>query len=343
MSKTPTLRVTRRAAGLIGAGLLVALTGCNLLPFVSNEERIQISYIRSFKKGLSPTDNKPLGILLREVGKLAGYNLPTKYGVDLAPYLGPLPYFEPLTPTVQSRPISNSQGELTQVADQGGQLLVSFVTTPGSGGSQQSYTYTATIERTPTGTTGKYAVQTTGSNWNAPAGGGGTNTLGLGRAPQVLSSTAFQGQLALPQSAGQASLRVDLGFEQGGGTTPVPRTASVNLVLLNNLTANLSGSYGSMQAARLNGIVAVKGDKAAENYQADITASAGNIQAILISEQRGLRIELNYEDGVLSGVAKATDGRQAELAKFVQEAGKSPEVHYADGTKETWNFTIPSS
>lgn len=344
MSIAPSLRLKRRATGLIGAGLLVLMTGCNLLPFVSNDERIQISYIRSFKKGLSPTDNKSFGVLLREVGKLAGYDLPTKYGVELSAYLSPFPSFEPLVPTVQTRPISNSTGELTQIADPGGQLVVSFVTAQGTGGSQQSYTYTATIERTPTGTTGKYAVQTTGSNWTSPAGGSGTNTLGLGRAPQVLTSTAFQGQLALPQPGGAASLRVDLGFEQGGGQVPVPRTASVNFVLQSGLSANLSGSYGSLQAARLNGTVTVKGDKPTpDTYQADISASNGNAQITLISEQRKIRLELNYEDGLLSGVAKATDGRQAELAKFVQEAGKAPEIQYADGTKESWNFTLPAS
>lgn len=333
-----------RAAGLIGAGLLVLGTGCNLMPFVSNDERIQMSYVRSFKKGLSPTDNKSFGILLREVGKLAGYNLPTKYGVNLATYLSPFPSFEALPPTVQSRPVSNSTGELTQISDPGGQLLVSYVTTPGSGGAQQAYTYTAKIERTPTGTMGKYAVQTTGSNWTAPAGGAGTNTLGLGRAPQVLTSTAFQGELTLPQSAGQASLRVDLGFDQGsGGSTPVPRTASVNFVMQSGLTANVSGSFGSLQNTRLNGTVTVKGDKTPETYQADIQAASGNLEIALINDQRKLRIDLKYEDGLLSGVAKATDGRQAELAKIVQEAGKSPEIQFADGTKETWNFTLPAS
>lgn len=345
MSIAPSLRLKRRATGLIGAGLLVFMTGCNLLPFVSNDERIQISYIRSFKKGLSPTDNKSFGILLREVGKLAGYSMPTKYGIDIAPYLGPFPSVEPISPTVSVLSSGdNATRELKQIYDQGGQVQITFTTEIGAPSSQQAYTYKMVIARTPTGTTGQVAVQTVGSNWTAPPGGSSTWVLGQGKAPQVPSALAFQGQLVLPQGAGNASLRVDLGFEQGGGQAPVPRTASVNFVLQSGLSANLSGSYGSLQAARLNGTVTVKGDKPTpDTYQADISASNGNAQITLISEQRKIRLELNYEDGLLSGVAKATDGRQAELAKFVQEAGKAPEIQYADGTKESWNFTLPAS
>lgn len=340
MSKAPTLRFGRRATGLIGAGLLVFVSGCNLLPFVSNDERIQISYIRSFKKGLSPTDNKAFGIMLREVGKLLGYNLPTRYGLSVTPYLAPFPSVDPIMPTatIQSSG-DNSTRELKQIYDSANQLSISFNAAPDS--TQQTYTYTATIDRTPTGMTGKYAVQTSGTNW-LPAQSTGGWVLGLNKAPKVANAMALQAQLALPQSAGTATMRVDLGFDQGSGATPVPGNASLTFQLQNNLAANLSGRYGSLDAANLNGTVTVKGDKSTDTYQADIRASAGDVDMVLISDQRKLRIELHYLQGLLSGVAKATDGRQAELAKFVQEAGKAPEIQYADGTKDTWSFIIPN-
>lgn len=343
MSKAPTLRLMSRATGLIGASLLVLVTGCNLLPFVSNDERIQISYVRSFKKGLSPNDNKAFGIMLREVGKLLGYNLPTKYGLSVTPYLAPFPSVDPIRPTVSVQAIPDpSTRELRQIKDTGGQVLIDVSAKDGTSSTPQSMTYTMLVSRTPTATTGQIAVQTVGSSWRGPTGVTSSYVLGQDKYPQVPSSMALQAQLALPQGAGGASMRVDLGFDQGGGTMPVPRDASVTFTLQNNLSVNLSGSYGSLDAALLNGTVSVKGDKGTDTYQADIRCSSGNVQAVLISDARKLRLELNYEDGLLSGVAKATDGRQAELAKFVQEAGKAPEIQYADGTRETWNFTLPN-
>jgi len=340
VSKAPTLRFGRRAAGLIGAGLLVFVSGCNLLPFVSNDERIQIGYIRSFKKGLSPTDNKAFGVMLREVGKLLGYNLPTRYGLSVTPYLAPFPGVEPLTPTITAQPVPDpSSRELLRIADQGNQLSIAYNSSFDS--AKQAYTYTATIERTPTGMTGKYAVQTSGSNWRRQQDSA-NYVLGQYMVPSVVNSMALQAQLSLPQSAGLATMQVSLGFDQGSGTTPVPGNASITFQLQNNLAANLSGRYGSLDAAILNGTVTVKGDKSNDTYQADVKANGGNADVVLISDQRKLRIDLKFENGLLSGVAKATDGRQAELAKFVQEAGKAPEIQYADGTKETWNFVIPN-
>ncbi|MBO9540085.1 hypothetical protein J7643_05780 [bacterium] len=326
----------------IGFGTAVvatSLAGCNLIPFVSNDERVQISYVRSFKSGLSPNSNRSLGIFLREAGSLIAYGLPTRYGLDINPYLAVFPAIT--LPPAQLKPdfvpAQGSLPELTRI--RAGSALDIGVTAQQS--NAETAVYTLTVNQTPTQTTGQLAVTTTGTNWQLqqPTTSYVLNGNKVPLTPKSLDAVA---KLNLPSGAGQAELSARLNQMQpaGAGAPAVPGTVSLNFKLP-GVQGSLTGSYPTIQTLRLDGPISVTSGKGTDTYLAQVTAANGGLKVALSSAERKVRIDLTVEKGLLSGTAKAMDGRLAELAKFTQAPGKAPEIEFADGTKEPWNFTLP--
>ncbi|HEY9897772.1 MAG TPA: hypothetical protein V6D00_01200 [Pantanalinema sp.] len=327
-----------RWIGFGAAVVATSLAGCNLIPFVSNDERIQISYVRGFKTGLSPNSNRALGIFIRETSNLLAYGLPTRYGVDVTPYLAVFPALTlpgaPVNPTFVKA--TGSLPELTRIMS-GTQLDISVL-------SQQTgevAVYTLTALQTPTQTKGKLAVTTTGSNWQ-PQQPSTSYVLNGNKVPLTPKSIEAVANLTLPSGAGEAKLSARLNQMQqaGAGAPAVPGVVSLNFEVP-GVRADLSGSFGSIQSLRLDGPFSVTTSKGTDTYQAQVTAASGVLKLVLLNSERKVRIDLVVEKGLLSGTAKAMDGRQAELAKFTQAPGKMPEIEFADGTKEPWSFTLP--
>lgn len=329
-----------RCAVLMAGSLMLAASGCNLISFVSNEERVQVAAIRTFKSNLTPSMNKALGVFLRESVNLLSYGMPTRFGIDVAPFLAAFPEVgigrPTLTPVFDVDPGSR---ELRRIYA-GTQLLIDSSAVQGTG--QGTYVYTLNARQTPTGTTGQLVVTTTGTNWRPTTGVPSTYLLNQGMSPQVPTSLVANLQLNLPQSAGQIKMQANLSQFEQGGTSPVPRDVSFNFSSP-NINVQLSGAYGGPQAVNLSGATTLKGDKGNETYQTRLTTSNRAVELILTNEARGFHIDLAYESGTLSGTAKATDGRQLELAKITHASGRMPEISYADGIKETWNFALPSN
>lgn len=334
MSKNLTLRVV----GFAGACAIALGSGCNLLPFATASEQTQVGYVRSFVKGLTPTYNRPLGVLLREMDALLGYNLPSKYGVDVGAYFMPFPPVTPANPAVRAIEGGDANHELQYIQDQGGQLQVLFPAVQISrSGTTQTDTYTLNVNRTPTGTTGQLVFNTSGTNWVATPGGSAGWVLGQGQSPEVPSGLAVAGKFVLPQSAGTANLQANLLYQQ----STVPHDVSFQIAIPNALAVSLTGIYSSTNAAIFNGTVAVKGNMGLETYQAQVTASSGTVQAVFLNQDHQIRFDLRYANGLLTGTAKATDGRQYQLAKFSQAAGQMPSVDYGDGTHDVWTLSLP--
>jgi hypothetical protein len=327
-----------RWIGFGAAVLATSLAGCNLIPLVSNDERVQISYVRGFKTSLSPNSNRALGVFLRETTNFMSYGLPTRYGLDVAPYLAVFPTVTPPAPQVTPTFVkgSGSLPELTRIMA-GTQLDITVA-------SQQTgevALYTLKAFRTPTQATGDLAVTTTGSSWQ-PQSPTTSYVLNGNKVPLAPKSFEALARLTLPQGAGQAKLSARLNQMQqaGAGAPPVPGAVSLNFDVP-GVRADLSGSFGSIQSLRLDGPLIVTTNKGTDTYQAQVTASNGGLKLALLNTERKVRIDLVVEKGLLSGTAKAMDGRQAELAKFTQASGKMPEIEFSDGTKESWSFTLP--
>lgn len=326
-----------RFAVLMGGSLMLAASGCNLLSFVSNDERIQVGAVRTLKNTLSPSSNKALGVFLRESANLLSFGIPSRFGVDVAPYLAAFPSVTIGRPTVTPA-IDADQGtkELRRIYS-GTQLLIESSVAQGAG--QEAYVYTLNARQTPTGTNGQLVVTTSGTNW-VPMPTAPGYVLNQGKGPRVPSSLNANLQLNLPQSAGQVKLQASLAQFEQGDNSPIPRDVSFGFSSA-NIAVQLTGSYSGAQVGTLSGATTLKGDKGNETYQTRVTASNGSLQVVLTNELHAFHVDLAYNNGLLTGTAKAADGRQLELAKITHTAGKMPDISYADGTKESWNFTLP--
>lgn len=328
-----------RWIGFGAAVVATSLAGCNLIPFVSNDERLQISYVRGFKTGLSPNSNRALGIFFRETASLLAYGLPTRYGIDVTPYLAIFPAVPLPAPQLRPEfiPAQGSLPELTRIMA-GTVLDIGVVSQQKSSDTAE---YTLEARQTPTQTKGKLVVTTTGSNWQAQQPST-SYVLNGNKVPFTPKSLAAVATLDLPQGAGQAKLSANLTQMQpaGANAPAVPGSVSLNFQLP-GVQTSLSGAYSSINSLRLDGPLSVTTSKGTDTYQAQLTAASGGLKLALLNTERKVRIDLAVDKGLLSGTAKAMDGRQAELAKFSQAPGKMPEIEFADGTKEPWNFTLP--
>lgn len=328
-----------RWIGFGAAVVATSLAGCNLIPFVSNDERLQISYVRGFKSGLSPNSNRALGICFRETANLLAFGIPTRYGLDVMPYLAVFPAVTLPPPSVAPNFVkaSGSLPELSRIM--AGNELDITVTSQQS--NAETAVYTLNAVRTPTQTTGQLAVTTTGVNWQ-PQQPSTAYVLNGNKVPLTPKSLSAVATLTLPQNAGQAKLSASLTqMQQAGANAPaVPGAVSLNFQIP-GVQASLSGSFGSINSLRLDGPISVTTSKGTDTYQAQVTAANAGLKVALLNTERKVRIDLSVDKGLLSGTAKAMDGRQAELAKFTQTPGKMPEIEFADGTKEPWNLTLP--
>lgn len=329
-----------RFAVLMAGSLLLATSGCNLIPFVSNEERVQVASIRTLKNTLTPALNKSFGLFLRESGTLLSYGIPTRFGIDVAPYLAALPEVTLGRPTLTpSFDVDPSSRELRRIYS-GTQLSIESTTAAGT--SQGSYVYTLNARQTPLGTTGQLAVTTAGTNWKPATGAPSNYVLNQGLSPMVPSSLNANLLMSLPQSAGQIKMSALLSQFEAGNSAPVPRDVTFSFATP-NINVQLSGAFGGLQSVNLSGTMTIKAEKGTENYQTRLTTANRAVELVMTNESRGFHLDLTYDGGTLSGTAKAVDGRQLELAKITQAAGRMPEIAYADGTKETWNFALPTN
>jgi len=334
-------RANLQVVALAFASGTVLLTACNVIPIVTGDDQVSITSVRAFKNTLSPAYNRPFGIFLREANSLLSYGLPSQFGVDLTPFFQPFPAVQ-----------TGQQSQQIQVdKDPGtGELRKLFAGTQLEIDSQvqaqdaNTYVYTLTVVRTPTGTAGQLAVTTAGTSWYAPPGGGqGPYLLNRGQSPQVINTISANAQINLPQSAGQVQLQASLGaFIQAGHTT-LPRTVNLDLIFP-GFSANLQGTYQSAQAVHLTGPVSITSDRLGnDTYQMQLDCSRASIKAFLINEARKFRIDLTMENGVLNGTAKTSDWRAMQLASFSQTGNGPIKVDFADGGHETWNMQVPTN
>ena len=327
-----------RLAVLFTGSLMLMTSGCNMLP-LSSSERVQVDAVHSLMNDLSPSYNRSLGIFIREAANLISYGLPTQYGVNLAPYLAAFPAVipgpPPVTPQINADP---STRELHSIFS-GSQLEIDSMVAPGS--AQNSYVYTLNAVRTPTFTTGQLVVTTSGTNWVTPSAPPSSYVLNEGRVPQVPNSVDANLVLNLPESAGQVKMQAILDQFDQSGSSPTPRDCSFSF-MSNDINIQLSGAYGSPQAVTLSGTTTFQGSSGNDTYQTHLTASNGTLQILLTNTDHAFTVNLAYNNGLLTGEAQAQDGRQLQLATVTQAAGSMPSISYADGTNESWNFTLPN-
>lgn len=322
------------------AVMAVLVTGCQLWPFPLGSENDQAGTARNFLRKLSPNRNTTLGVFLREVGNLVAVGLPTRYGVDVTPYLQVFP--QPILPTLNYTvtPNISSARELVAYLSTN-QLQIDVTSKVDNTGSMGTGTYTFTAQRTPTGTTGKMRVTTMGTSWYTvqPT----TNfVLAQNQTPRVLNSLSVSVTLQIPaQNVGQAAMSADLSQFENTGEAPVPKSVSAS-VTLNNLAMTLNGVYGGLGSLTLSGETYVGSTKGNDNYHTTLNITNGKVQGTFSCETQKVSWVLVYDQGLFSGTAKALDGRQAILATLTQAAGKNPECKFIDGTSEAWNLTVPN-
>ncbi len=323
---------------------LAGLSGCSgpFLGIMTGDERAQMVLARGIKNTLVPSSNRALGICLRETARIVTAGLPSRYGLELRNYLasvGGLPAVSPGGPLqMVTSPVT---GELGSLASQNGLWKIDFeVKNP----SQETASYAAVASRTPFGATGRLDVLLSGSNWG-PAGGA-PPYLNRGFAPQVPATMQVSAQLAsLPQVSGQASVELRLGGFQSGNDQPIPQQVGVSMSLP-GLTGQYTGSYSSdLSAIRLAGTTTFRLDRGSEEFATLFTSERGGSKwkVELTSARLKLKVDLQGEQGKLSGGAKAMEWRFMDYATLVQEPGKPLSVRYADGTQEIVSLDFPAN
>ncbi|MBM3270831.1 MAG: hypothetical protein FJZ01_24635 [Candidatus Sericytochromatia bacterium] len=345
--------MVQRAARLAFAGLApLALAGCPQLLGLFGplpEEQLQIQMLRGMQQAVMPATNADLAYLLRGLNEILGYGLPTFYGVDLAKYLqlAPFPPAPALNKSIVALPKQAGDPEnelgLLQGPDPSRQY-VRFVFNEDKLPQPpiKSLSYLVSVDRSQEFVTGTLTVQTTdliSMQKKSPPKGQPHAPYTFGRGYLAQTPNNISASVALNR---QGSRLADVRVTLSKGTEPQVGELLANISVSGSLTSKIDFNLqGKVNAGGISmngdmGIADAQGNRQELQVQY-IRMDSKNLRFLADGIQQKLLIELELEDGKLSGYAQSTNPDYQRNLAVVTQQGAQAQVKYIDRSgPEPW-------